>query len=268
MIEKFFRSLSVVALLAMVAGHLMTAQPVMAQTSCTVLGFDVDGSGNSLAAGTILDNEWSNIGITITTNAPATNPIMVFDTANPTGQDEDLGTPNSAYGGPGISDGSGDGGASNMVALGNAAIISEDNDPSDPDDNKFGGDIIFTFDQTVLINWVDILDIDSQESQGFVQALDIAATEVFSQQMAIVGDNSYQRISPNVNGVKTLIVEFTGSGAVPQICYTPQTPTAVQLQDSGVDTAEGIVVWLPLLVVLGGATLLLYRRQRERFFSN
>lgn len=53
---------------------------------------------------------------------PGVNPVLIFDSSDPTGGDTDLGTPNQAYGGPGV----GNGGASNDSPMGNVAIIAED----------------------------------------------------------------------------------------------------------------------------------------------
>ena len=68
---------------------------------------------------------------------PGINPVLIFDSSDPTGGDVDLGTPNEAYGGPGV----GNAGASNDTPMGNVAIIAEDlvdnNDDGlidDPDD--------------------------------------------------------------------------------------------------------------------------------------
>ena len=67
---------------------------------------------NDLSTGTVVDNEYAAKGVTISASGGA-NKAMIFDTANPTGGDHDLGTSN----------------------LGKALIISEDGDSHDPDDN-------------------------------------------------------------------------------------------------------------------------------------
>ena len=75
----------------------------------------------------------------------AGNRAMVFDSACPvggnpadcSGGDDDLGTPNEGFGGPGHSD---DGsGASNDAPLGKVLILSEDLDSDDPDDADNSG---------------------------------------------------------------------------------------------------------------------------------
>ncbi len=82
---------------------------------------------------------------------PSTNAAVVFDSSDPSGGDDDLGTPNENFGGPGVGDA---GETTNKVALGHILIIAEDlvdknpadglvDDPDDAD-NK-GAYIDFDF---------------------------------------------------------------------------------------------------------------------------
>lgn len=109
---------------------------------------------------------------------PSENSAMIFASDCPpsgtsgdcSGGDDDLGTPNEAYSGPGISD---DGsGASNDTTLYNVMIISEDRNPSDPDDAD-RNDSYRTFDfdsittpfvpDKIWLNSVTILDKEASE---------------------------------------------------------------------------------------------------------
>jgi hypothetical protein len=106
-------------------------------------------------------------GITVTATKQTVNGLvpgkaMVFDSANPSGQDSDLGTPNVRFGGPGIGK---DGGGPtklfpNTMPRGNILIISEDENSSDPDDNAMGGELHFTFDPPRYLATVGLLDND------------------------------------------------------------------------------------------------------------
>jgi hypothetical protein len=73
----------------------------------------------------------------------ARSGVMVFDSANPTGGDEDLASED----------------------LGKILILSEDKDTTDPDDNALGGYIRFTFDPPISkVISIDLKDFDSRGS--------------------------------------------------------------------------------------------------------
>lgn len=175
-----------------------------------VLDFD------ELHKGDIVSTQYAGVTIKgVNNRTGAQNAAMVFDSANPSGQDSDLGTPNQQYAGPGV----GSGGASNDTALGNVLIISEDLDASDPDDEAHGGVFTFTFDDPVAINHIDLLDIDSNESGGSV----VTVTTPSGQQtfnIATAGNNSYQRLLIDVADVTELEVNFVSSGAITELKYT------------------------------------------------
>ena len=59
------------------------------------IDFETDGFGNPLELGEVIDeNTYSNLGIELSvSNVPGINPLVIFDTSNPTGGDCDLGTP-------------------------------------------------------------------------------------------------------------------------------------------------------------------------------
>ena len=197
-------------------------------------GFDVDANGNALVAGQIIDDELAAFGVTVTTDDPANHPAMIFNSANPTGGDRDLGTPNQDFGGPGIGSGGGAGQpGQNDTALGNVLIISEDGDSSDPDDNRGGGTIIFTFDQPARVDEVVILDID-EGMAGDVAAFDASGTLIGTAAMSdVLGDNSVQTVSLGARGVSRLEVFFPGSGAIAGInfCVEPVACTPKHFRD-------------------------------------
>lgn len=74
---------------------------------------------NPFAAGTVIDDEYEGVTVSATGGS---GQAMVFDSANPTGGDDDLGSD----------------------TLGGVLIVSEDGDSSDPDDNAAGGSIFST----------------------------------------------------------------------------------------------------------------------------
>lgn len=184
---------------------------IVETSECVTIDFD------TLHQGDTVGTQYSGVTVSAHSNSRPTagNAAMVFNSASPTGGDVDLGTPNMMYGGLG----QGGGGASNDTALGNILIISEDGDASDPDDDAHGGYFTFEFDSPVTINYLDLLDIDSNESGGSVVTL---TTSSGSQTIAIptAGNNSYQRLGVDVADVTSMTVNFVSSGAITELKYT------------------------------------------------
>jgi hypothetical protein len=181
------------------------------------IGFETDAAGAALVTGQIIDTEWSAWGVNVTTKNPSAHPAMIFDTANPTGGDWDLGTPNSDFGGPGIGVGGQTGRPGvNDRALGKVLIVAERNNPADPDDNANGGTLIFTFDYPVRMDEVQILDIDHMGEAGVVLAYsDVAGKKLIATgRMLGLGDNSVQTVVLNAQGVRRLEVVFPANGSL------------------------------------------------------
>ena len=174
------------------------------------VNFDVDPAGVPLAAGTRITDQFASLGFTVSTNN-ANKPAMIFDSSQPTGGDQDLGTPNSHYGGPGR----GNSGGSNDMALRNVLIISEDNDAGDPDDNGNGGTLIFDFDNPVMIDEVGIMDIDSAGNR--IDLFDAVGALILSAPIESVGNNGVGRVALDATGVSKMEIVLTGSGAVTDI---------------------------------------------------
>ncbi|MCP3905820.1 MAG: hypothetical protein GY715_19510, partial [Planctomycetes bacterium] len=196
------------------------------------IDFETDAAGALLATGQFIDDEWSALGVTVSTGDQTNHPAMIFDSSMPTGYDADLGTPNETFGGgPGIGSGgeAGQPGA-NSEALGKVLIITEDKDQNDPDDDAAGGTIIFEFAYPVNIDQVGILDIDEGQA-GTVTALDGGGSVIGSVGMAnSLGNNSVQTVLLGVNGVRRLEIWFPGSGAVSGIAFCVEEPVCVPKQ--------------------------------------
>ncbi|MCR9126138.1 MAG: hypothetical protein NXH82_08410 [Rhodobacteraceae bacterium] len=127
----------------------------------------------------------------------AENDAMIFDTERPTGGDHDLAYDNQ----------------------GNALIISEDNDATDPDDEAHGGTITFDFDDPAEIVSVNFLDIE--ERGGTVDLFDTDGALLSSFAVPVSGDNGQQELQMNVEGVSSMEITLVGSGAVDDLCYVP-----------------------------------------------
>ena len=192
------------------------------------LDFETDDAGGSLVSGQIVDNEWAAWGVHVTTSSPASHPAMVFDSASPTGNDPDLGTPNQDFSGPGV----GVGGklnepGENGAAHGKLLIISEDNNPANPDDNGGGGTVVFTFDVGVRMDEVHVVDVADVARAGTVRAYSdpVGSSLLVQSKMLGLGENSMQTVPVNATGVRRLEIDFPGSGGIPAVvsCRNQQT---------------------------------------------
>jgi hypothetical protein len=194
------------------------------------LNFETDAAGAALVAGQIIDTEWAAWGARVTTGSPSNHPAMIFNTANPTGGDTDLGSPNQAFGGPGVGVG---GGASmpgrNSAPLGKALIVAETLNAANPDDSANGGTLIFTFDTPVRLDEVQVLDIDDASAAGTVKAYrdSNGSTLIATGKMLGLGDNSFQTVGVNATEVRRLEIHFPKGGAAASVvsCRNQAQPT-------------------------------------------
>jgi len=188
------------------------------------LDFEMDSNGNPIVPGQIIDDEFAALGITVTTNDPINHPLMTFQSAAPTGDDPDLGTPNEDFGGPGVGIG-GEAGTPgrNGLPRGQVLIISEDGNSDDPNDFPGGGVMEFTFDPPMpLVTEVHILDIDENHEGGTVRAFDADGLEIASQPLLPIGNNGFQVVPVGAFNVVRLEVTFSSSGALTAIVFCTQ----------------------------------------------
>jgi len=168
--------------------------------------------------------------------------LMIFDTENPAAGDVDLGTPNEDFDifgnsisnpngplgviGPGIGSGGSEGAAGeNRLPIGNALIISQDNNRSTPNDWFPPGPtypkITFEFDQIVYIDNLDLLDADQGgQISATIKFFDINDNQLGSDINAQdLGSNGYQILDLNQNNVKKMVITVRDSLAIPKFCY-------------------------------------------------
>jgi len=155
----------------------------------------------ALEAGTIVSTQFD--GVTVTAqragdSASSDNDAMIFDTSNPTGGDYDLG----------------------YADRGNVLIISEDGDGNDPDDNAHGGTFEFAFDAPSNVESLTLLDIENNDSS--ISAYDADGNLLAQVAVPYTGNNGAAEVALNIDGVSTLVVDIAGSGAVDDLCFTPE----------------------------------------------
>lgn len=174
---------------------------------------------------------------------PGVNPVVIFDSANPTGGDLDLGTPSFLYGGPGV----GGAGATNDIALGNVAIIAEnliDGNGDDlidvPDDaDLLGSYMEFDFSgagtgkgngkkaSTVTVTSLTFVDVEAEQGEAgtFVE---LSGPGLPTNLIAIppTGDNGVATITGiSLAGVDRMRVNFNGSGAFAGATFDEDVPS-------------------------------------------
>ncbi|MBY5991600.1 hypothetical protein [Ferrimonas balearica] len=173
------------------------------------------------------------------------NAAVIFDSSNPTGGDDDLGTPNEDFGGPGVDDradpnSGGKAGSpyENDMPLGNVLIINEpeglvdtngngDIDPDDanvvdPDDDDQKGQF-FELDfsgikggKTVTINTISYMDVEQVEGEDgtsvYLMGPDFPAPKMLT--LHPTGDNGVYTQDIGIEGVEIMRIVMGGSGAI------------------------------------------------------
>ena len=191
-------------------------------------------SFDQFSKGQIIDDELQGLGLTISAqNNHDLHPdaAMIFDTSAPTGGDDDLGTPNNAFGGPGLPnfDPSTGVGLGNIYSLSNILIIAENLDSNNPDDEAIGGKLIFDFDVPVRVVGLSVIDIEGHVSGGSVVASKQDGTVLFSSPVMPLGDNAVASMNVWDNQVdlstKKLEVNLKTSGGIDDLEYCLPTPT-------------------------------------------
>ncbi len=179
-------------------------------------------------------------------SCPLRNAAVIFDSSCPggcSGDDDDLGTPNTTFGGPGIGAGGEAGsGTENDTALGNILIVHQNcsdlgNSPvADPRD--FGGTdvILITFPTDVTIFSLTTLDVESSESLqiDFIDKNDVV---VGFANPVVTGNNGKAVLTTipvgssgnEVSGIRTIEVTRQGSGALDDIVFAPDAMADLEL---------------------------------------
>ncbi len=167
-LSRFFAASASAAALCIPASAFAQAAPA----SCPmVFDYETDASGAPIVAGQDLASAYSAWGADLivwnTQNMSSQGMGIAFDSGNPTGGDWDLGSPNQAYGGPGV----GGGGTSNSFPLGNLLISAEnfvdangDGLIDTPDDDANGAWFEYFFDAPTCIFSMTTVDADYGET--------------------------------------------------------------------------------------------------------
>lgn len=192
---------------------------VQGSAGAAYITFSEDQDGNSLAAGDIITSDYDD-WFTLTVDSNGGYDIgMIFDSAHPTGGDNDLGTPSWA----------GRGNAQDQ-SLGNILIISEDGETGDPDDQYNGGSLLFDFSSNSYgVDGFGFHLVDAENSELYQVKLYSGSEDTGFLALQGVdlefGNNSINEISPYLASTHgwarydKVEVKFGGSGGIDNITF-------------------------------------------------
>ena len=159
-----------------------------------------------------------------------TNASIIFDSANPTGTDFDLGTPNQDFGGPGIGEAGGSGSPfANTEPKGKVLIIAENlldanNDGliDDPDDaDVVGSRIDVDFSGTGPVHAESVFFIDGEALDRPPSTIDFFAPGgalITTIEIVPPGNNGVILTTLDVDNVERMVFTLNGSTAIDDIC--------------------------------------------------
>ncbi len=202
-------------------------------TQADVIDFD------DFAKGTIIDDEYApllSVGVKNLGGGP--DVAVIFDTLDPSGGDSDLGGPFNSNN-PDLQD--------NYTAN-NVLIIHERFDCNDltcrePDDegSRQAGRFFFDFTSSITLESIDFFDVETAEngrrSENAIRLFDSAYNEIMPNTFYTPdtgGDNMWDRLVFNVEGVRRIELNMGGSGAIDNITYSViPIPSAIWLFGCG-----------------------------------
>ncbi|TFH25223.1 MAG: hypothetical protein E4H03_01420 [Myxococcales bacterium] len=183
------------------------------------------------------------IGIAATNPAlgAATNAAIIYDSScsgGCSGGDDDLGTPNQLFGGPGHGNDGGPGTASaNDRPLGNVLIVAENLVDADGDglvdvpDDQANEVVSMLFDFSavgpVAVRSITFLDVEMTDIAPLVEMFDAAGILIESTEVEHSGDNGVIVADlGEVPSVAFVTVRIGGSGAVDEVVFSTRTCAA------------------------------------------
>jgi len=206
----------------------LTLVAALAATSATAAVLDFGAALQDLPAGTEVcrisldDGAWMRVRAANNSGGP--DLCIVFDSADPSGGDDDLGTPNEEFGGPGEGEGGEpDGAGPNAEPLGKLLIIAENDCDADhdglvdvPDDESGEGALTLSFSHAGRVSFT-LVDVDcDEEAPRFLLYHEGDLVECVEGHS--LGDNSAQHVDlacyGDVDKVKIALDGSAGVGAI------------------------------------------------------
>jgi hypothetical protein len=200
------------------------------------------------------------------------NAAVIFDSScsgGCSGNDEDLGTPNEDFGGPGVGDGGADGGTGeNPEPLRNVLIVDQTlkdedgdglvDDPNDQKNQEVSIELDFSDHGPVVLLAMKVLDVEANEgSPGVVLFADAQGDPLAEVPIPPTGNNGVARVEfERVEGATRAVVTLFGSGAIDDIEYEVDCPTTTTMGESTTTTVGASTTTLggTSTTTLGGTT--------------
>ena len=190
------------------------------------------------AAGTIIDDEFEPLFTVVTNSNGSNDHAVIFDSANPSGNDDDLGPTFTEEGG------------TDTKMPGNILIISEDSNGTNTvncdaftctpaDDEAGGGTITFMFSEAITFKGVDIFDVSDGNATFSIDFFGLGDALILSLVAPSgIGDDEFFSYSGlNITGVLKIVFNFGGSGAIDNLLIETSeipVPGALPLLLSGI----------------------------------
>ena len=171
------------------------------QAQALTLGFDLDGNGDAIARGQIIDSEYASVGVNIVADNPNKDFdwAIAFDAATPTGGDTDLFQPQQG----------------NVLIISERNVLNGAGNVRTPDDEALGGSITFNYD--VRYNTFSFVLLDNDDAIGDALELYLGGSLMSSMALPTTVDGGITTVA--VTGIRfdTAKIVFGGSGAIDDV---------------------------------------------------
>lgn len=214
---------------------------VLCCSSTVVNAAVIDFEG--FAMGTIIDDEYGTSPAVSAINiGGGPNLAVIYDTRPPIGEDPDLEAPFTNINNTQLG----------SLSPGNVLILQEnftcDEDTcSAPDDEgtRAAGTFFFEFESVINLTSIDFFDIEGDETPGnAINLFDVNGNEIMAGLFFTPdtgGDNKWDQLVFNVDGVKRIELNMGGSGAIDNIQYSVvPVPAAAWLFGTGLLGLVGV----------------------------
>lgn len=196
-----------------------------------------NGSATStIAGGEQVDTQYSDWGLTISAKNSRRGPdvAVAFDSGHPTKDEEEFGTPNKDFGGPGEGDGGKIGNAGeNSKGKQNVLIIPERLKEEGHRGDSFKGykadtgTLYFTFAAPTYLESVIVLN--NEKDTNTIRLYDAHGSVLRMIPLSKMGANSIQKVTLATEGVSEMRVIMKDESAVDDLCFgakTEESPSA------------------------------------------